>query len=241
MKAMKAWALIGGTLLAMPAGAQRVKYLESTVSDGGTVSGTVKFTGTAPPREKLKVDKDLEVCGQGGAKLGETLLVSASGGLKNTVLTLEGVAQGKKFATKSVALDQKGCVYVPHLLVAPVGAQLTMANSDGVMHNVHAYSLKNTPFNESIPASRKSVKSLAFSEVVKMGCDVHKWMGAWIVVVENPYYALTDENGAFTIDQVPPGKYLLRAWHESLGKIDKEVTVTASQTTTVDFQMSRTR
>lgn len=217
------------------------KYKEGAVTGGGAVAGTVKFTGAVPPRAKLTVDKDLEVCGKGGEKLNEALVVSASKEIKNVVVTLEGIAAGKKFSTKTATLDQRNCAYVPHVLVVPVGGQLGLLNGDGVMHNVHAYSLKNTPFNESIPATKKSVKTLPFSELVKMGCDVHKWMGAWVVVVENPYFAITDETGSFTIDEVPAGKYVLRAWHETLGKMDKEVTIAAGQSVTVDFQMSKAR
>ncbi len=217
------------------------KYKEVAVANGGAVTGLVKFSGAAPARTKLAVDKDLSVCGQGGEKLSEVLVVSASKGIKNVVVTLEGIAEGKKFAGKTATLDQRNCVYSPHVLVVPVGGQLNLLNGDGVMHNVHAYSLKNTPFNESIPATKKSVKTLPFSEVVKMGCDVHKWMGAWVVVVENPYYAITDESGGFEIDEIPAGKYTLRAWHESLGKVEQEVTIAAGQAATVNFQMSKTR
>jgi plastocyanin len=217
------------------------KYKETTVANGGTATGQAKFSGTAPPRAKLVVDKDLSACGQGGEKLSETLVVSASKGIKNVVVTLEGIAEGKKFSSKTAALDQRNCVYTPHIVVVPAGGQLSLLNGDGVMHNVHAYSLKNTPLNESIPAAKKSVKTMPFSEVVKMGCDVHKWMGAWVVVVENPYFAVTDEAGAFKIDEIPPGKYTLRAWHESLGKVDQEVTISAGQTATVNFQMSKSR
>jgi plastocyanin len=216
------------------------KYKEIVVTNGGAVNGVVKFVGAIPPRPKLTVDKDLSACG-GGEKLSEALVVSASRGIKNVVVTLEGIAEGKKFSGKTATLDQRSCVYQPHVLVVPAGGQLTLLNSDGVMHNVHAYSLKNSPFNESIPAAKKSVKTLPFSEVVKMGCDVHKWMGAWVVVVENPYYAITDESGAFKVEEIPAGKYTLRAWHETLGKVDKEITVAAGQTVSVDFQMSKTR
>lgn len=226
-------------LLTLPVLAAGGKYLETSVTGGGAVSGTVKLTGTAPPRAPITVDKDVEVCGKGGEKLAETLLVSPSAGIRNAVVTLEGITQGKPFATKAATLDQRSCVYVPHVLVVPSGGQLTLLNADGLMHNVHAYSLKNTPFNESIPSSKKSVKTLSFSEVVKMGCDVHKWMGAWVVVVDHPYYAVTDEGGAYKIDEVPPGKYTLRVWHESLGKQDKEVTISGGQTATVDFQLSK--
>lgn len=239
---MKKWNLVYTLILAISATpAHAGKYTEITVSNGGAIAGAVKFTGTVPPLEKLKVDKDLAVCGKGGEKLAETLLVSPTKGIKHAVVTLEGITQGKKFPTKSVTLDQRNCVYIPHVLVAPTGSQLVLLNGDGVMHNVHAYSLKNTPFNESIPVMKKSLKSLKFSEVVRMGCDVHRWMGAWIVVVDHPYYALTDDTGAFKIDEIPPGKYVLRAWHEALGKVEKEVTVVGGQTTAVEFQMSRTR
>lgn len=225
---------------ALPAAPQG-KYKETTVANGGAVTGLVTFSGAPPARVKLPIDKDLNVCGQGGEKLSEALVVSASKAIKNVVITLEGIAEGKKFASKTATLDQRNCVYAPHVLVVPAGGQLNLLNGDGVMHNVHAYSLKNSPFNESIPVAKKSVKTLPFSEVVKMGCDVHKWMGAWVIVVENPYNAITDESGAFKIDEIPAGKYKLRAWHETLGKVEQEVTISAGQAATVNFLMSKTR
>jgi hypothetical protein len=99
--------------------------------------------------------------------------------------------------------------------------------------------MKNTAFNEGVAGGGKLPKTFEYPETIKMTCDVHKWMTSWLIVQDNPYYALTGENGKFKIKDVPPGTYTLRAWQESLGKVTQEITVKAGEETKADFEMTK--
>lgn len=219
-------------------------YSEIEVSDGASIIGAVLFTGdTIPERERLVVDKDIETCTH-EPKLSERFIISEDQTtkekrIKNVVVYLDKVEKGKPFEkpTAPFHIDQKGCVFTPHVLVVPKVSTVELRNSDNVMHNIHSYSLKNASFNESIPGNGKPVlKTFEFPEIVKLTCDVHKWMSAWLVVRDNPYYAVTDEAGVFKIESIPQGTYKLVAWHESLGKQTKDITVKDSERSEVKIE-----
>jgi plastocyanin len=203
----------------------------------GDISGTVKFKGTLPKPKMLKPTKDTHVCGTKEYP-SEELIVGADDGIKNAVVYIEKAPT--KATPQNTRLDQKGCVFLPHVSVTTVGSTLTLANSDPVLHNVHLYCLKNSPANLSIPKGGKPAsKKVTFSEEIKIGCDVHKWMSAWIVVRDNPYYAITDAGGKYTIKGVPAGSYKLVIWHETLGKKTVDVKVNASGAVTQNFELSK--
>lgn len=214
-------------------------YTEMEVTNGGTISGTVKLAGDVPATKMLKADKDQEACGH-PEKPSEALIVSSdTKGIKSAVVSIENIEKGKKFnpPSSNPSLDQKECVFVPHLLAVPVGTTLEILNSDKVMHNTHSYAIKNAPFNEGVTGGGKLLKKFEFPELVPIKCDVHKWMTAFVVVKDNPYFAITDDNGNFKIDNVPPGTYKLQAWQEKLGKQVQDITVEAGKEAKVDFEL----
>lgn len=214
-------------------------YKEGDVSNGGTITGTVKLAGDVPEAKTLKTDKDQKTCGHEGIK-SEVLIVSSGGAIKNAVVTITKIPNGKKFdRSGSTVIDQKGCVFSPHVSVIPAGGTVELLNSDDVMHNLHSWSMKNTAFNEGVAGGGKLPKKFEFAETIKITCDVHKWMTSWLIVQDNPYYAITDENGSFKIEDVPAGTYTLQAWQESLGKTTQEVTVKAGASTTADFELQK--
>lgn len=211
-------------------------YTEIAVDKGGTIGGTVKFDGDAPERKQLKVDSDREACGQHNI-ISEALIVSTdTKGIKNVVVSIENIETGKKLLpSANPVLDNKDCVFIPHVVAVPAGATIEILNSDPIMHNVHSYAIKNSPFNEGVSSGKKLPKKFEFPEVVPVKCDVHKWMSAFVVVKGNPYFAVTDDNGNFKIDNVPAGAYKLQAWQESLGKQVVDVNVEAGKEAKVDF------
>lgn len=210
-------------------------YKEVDVKDGGGIVGIVKFDGDVPTAKVLKVDKDEQTCGHEN-KLSEELVINGeSKGIKNVVVSLVDIASGKKADTTTVALDQKECLFSPHVLAVSVGASVDLLNSDNVMHNLHSWSIKNAGFNEGVSGGGKLTKKFDFPEVVKITCDVHKWMSSFVVVKGNPYFAVTDESGRFRIENVPAGTYKIEAWQEKLGKKTSDVTVKPKEETTVDF------
>jgi plastocyanin len=207
----------------MPAGAQ----------GGGTIVGEVKLTGTAPPPKVVKVNKDVEACGQ-EKKVAE-VAAGAGGGLVNAVVSVPA-AKGAKPAKKAV-LDQKGCEFRPTVLVMAPG-EVDILNSDGVLHNIHTFSTSNPPINKAQPKFKKTMtEKFDKPEVIKVQCDAHSWMLGWIVVTENPA-AVTDEKGAFKLENVPPGKHKVEVMHPVLGKQSKDVEVKAGQEVKVSFELA---
>jgi carboxypeptidase family protein len=208
----------------LPAGAQ----------GGGSISGEVKFTGAAPAPKVVKVNKDNEVCGQ-EKKIVE-VAVGSGGGLGEALVVVSD-AKGAKPA-KPAVLDQKGCEFHPDVLVMAPG-EVKILNSDGVLHNIHTFSTANPPINKAQPKFKKEmVEKLEKPELVKVQCDAHSWMHGWIYVTDNPT-AVTDANGAFKLENVPPGKHKVEVVHPVLGKQTKEVEVKAGQDTKVAFELKK--
>src|SRR5688500_19523771 len=130
-------------------------YQGGDVKDGGSISGTIKFKGTAPAPKKLDVGKDKEVCDK-SPKTDPSLIVS-NGNLANAVVTITDIQKGKKVEAAKVKFDQKGCEYHPHVLAFPAGSTVEILNSDGILHNVHSYSKANSPFNQAMPKFKKTL------------------------------------------------------------------------------------
>jgi plastocyanin len=209
------------------------------VKDGGTISGEVKFAGTPPTPEKVPVTKDQEVCGK-TEKIDESLIVGENKGIQNVVVSIVDIQKGKKMSETGATLDQKDCRYAPHVVLTPAGADLTILNSDGILHNIHSYSTKNPPFNKAQPKFKKEMKEkFSEPEMVRLACDAHAWMSGWVVVKDHPYYTVTDANGAFKLTEVPPGDYELRFWHETLGESTQKVSVKANEETKVAIEMAQ--
>ena len=212
-------------------------YEGGDVKDGGSISGTVKFKGTAPTPKKLDVGKDKEVCGK-TAKTDPSLIVD-NGNLVNAVVTITDIKKGKKIELKKVQLDQNGCEYHPHVLAFPAGSTIEVINPDGILHNVHSYSKVNTPFNQAQPKFKKTLEvKVEKPEAVEVKCDVHGWMHGWLVATETPYFAVTDKSGSFKLDNVPAGSYTVEVWHEKLGKSTQKVTVKAKEDAKVTFEVA---
>jgi len=213
-------------------------YEAIDVKDGGSISGEVKFSGTPPTPEKIAATKDQEVCGK-TEKVNESLLVGANKGIQNVVVSITNIQKGKKMPD-ATTLDQKDCRYAPHIVLSPAGADLTILNSDGILHNIHSYSTKNPPFNKAQPKFKKEMKEkFAQPENVRLTCDAHGWMAGWVVVQENPYYAVTDANGVFQIADIPPGDYEIKFWHETLGETTQKISVKTKEDSKVSLEMAK--
>lgn len=214
-------------------------YKEVVVSNGGTIAGMVKFDGDVPAAKVLKIDKDEQTCGHDNKQSEELVINGESKGIKNVVVSLVDIAEGKKAEAVTAVLDQKECVFSPHVLAISSGSSIDLLNSDNVMHNLHSWSIKNAAFNEGVSGGGKLTKKFDVPEIVKITCDVHKWMSSFIVVKPNPYFAVTDENGHFKIENVPAGSYKIEAWQEKLGKKTSDVAVKPKEETVVDFAYAK--
>ena len=222
--------------LASPALA--AKYQEGEVSGGGVIQGKIVYHGPVKTRTVLPT-KDKNVCG--GIRKEPLIVVGEGGAVKDSVVFLKDVAAGKPWPAMSgggrPVLDQVKCRFEPHVQVARRG-KIDIVNSDPVLHNTHGYYGKRTAFNVALPIQGgKVTKLLRSAGEVRIDCDAHGWMLAWIYVVDNPYFAQTGEDGTFTIADVPPGEYTLAVWQETLGLTEMPVRVAANGTTEMPVEL----
>jgi len=202
-------------------------YKVITVTDGGTISGTVKWSGTVPPRNlEFPITKDPQICDPEGKKSAdlERLMVGPQGGVANTVVYLKNITAGKALDLPEQRrhLDQKHCRYIPHILLVPENGTLSMISSDNTLHTIHMEGAAS--FNLPFPfTDRPITRNMATPGLVHLRCNGgHVWMNAEMMVVSHPYYAVTDESGRFELTDVPPGTYQVVAWHEGWGLVGKE-------------------
>jgi len=193
-------------------------YQVINVNDGGTITGTVKWSGPVPKVASLAIDKDVEVCDPQAAKRRdlERLIVGPNGGVANTVVFLRNISKGKAMDLPESRqfLNQKSCRYEPHIMLVPKDATLQLKSSDPVLHTVHMSGAAD--YNLPFPfANQTMTRTMNREGVVQLRCNAgHVWMNAELLVVNHPYYAVTDESGNFRLTNVPPGDYEIEAWHE---------------------------
>jgi len=212
-------------------------YEEMAVTNGGTIKGTVKLAGKVNKPPPLAITKFKEVCQD---VPNESLVLGPTQGVRYAVVTLQGVVKGQAVEREALhEIDNVKCRFVPHVVAASVGQFLVFKNSDPILHTAHAFFPSDQPqFNTGLYPGRVSRKPLLSAGVVKILCEVHPWMTAYVVVTEHPYHAVTDIYGDYEIRDVPPGVYKLKVWHESLGVQETKVEVKAGGASQMDFNLS---
>lgn len=179
------------------------------------------FSGKIEQLKPYKTGKYKKACGSDIPN--ESMLIDNKG-VRNSVISLHGKTLKKK--SGEYKLNQKQCQYEPHVIAIPVNSKLKIHTSDPINHNIHTYSFENDPINIMfLPGQDAYSQEMEEAEIIKVECDLHNWMRAWIVVTPNAYSTVSDSDGSFEIPDVPPGKYELTAWHETLGSITKSITV----------------
>ena len=208
----------------------------------GSISGTVKLSGTAPHMRGIDMSKDPYCVKQHDTPITmENVVVGAGDGLQNVVLYIsEGLTGNEATAAPSnkPVFDQKGCQYIPHVMAVDVNQEFQVISSDQTTHNIHPLPnalTGNIPWNKSQPPGAPPiVTSWKAPEMISVKCNIHPWMHGYHAVVKGPY-ATTDKSGAYTIHGVPPGSYTVTAWQEELGNQTQKVTVAAGKPATADF------
>lgn len=205
---------------------------------GGTITGTVHLTGTPRPNPLIRMGADPNCLKINAGKrvYEELVLKSSDGGLQNAFVHISGAPAASGSGT--VTLDQQGCTYHPRIVAAQVGKTLSIKNDDSTLHNVHAVDpSKKYTFDQAQPTAGMVLDVPLKSEEVMLHvkCNVHPWMTGYIGIPGNPYYALSDASGKFTISNVPAGKQTIEVWHEVYGPLTQTVDVKAGGTVNVDF------
>lgn len=221
------WALSASPAAAGPA---------KSKAKAGTVTGTVTFRGEPPKRAPLERGAD-PVCAR-TPRLDEEVVVTG-GKLRDVHVRIEVGTAGKHPAPATPAVvDQRACMYTPRVVGVMAGQKLTIRNGDPTYHNVRGTKHEHTAWNLGQPAQAPAIVREDLGkpgEVVTLRCDVHPWMRAFAVITDHPYFDVTGEDGAFTLKDVPPGRYTLEAWHPKLGLKSTTITVRKGRTETVDI------
>jgi hypothetical protein len=228
-------------------------YTEVSVSDGGTLAGVVRFVGKAVSLEPMPVRRHHEVCGD--EQPSDALVVGLDRGVTGGVVFVHGVTQGKK-SPSDVVLDSRHCAFAPRVVATTAGARAKVKNSDPIVHSARGLLGKTTVFHVAIPGKDQEVditRRLTRPGVVRIVSDSYPHMSAWMIVHDSPYVAVTDEQGAFRIEGIPPGSYRVSLWHEGYRRrgtdpngrplfeephtITKDVTIAPRATATVAFEL----
>jgi plastocyanin len=207
----------------------------------GAITGKISFEGTPPAPDTIRLGVD-QACVQaaGASAKSDAVLVSAAGGLQNAFVYIkDGLDPAYSFDMPAtpVVLDQKGCRYTPRIFGVRVGQPIEIVNSDNTLHNVHAIPVTNQEFNkpEAVQGMRMTHIFTQPEVMVRFTCNVHSWMQAYVGVMTHPFFAVSAEDGSFTLKGVPPGTYTIGAWHEKFGDQTSKVTIGDGKTETVAF------
>ena len=212
--------------------------------DAGTLKGHVKYDGKAPKKKKLRMDAD-PVCGSSHSSpvLSENFKMASDGSMAEALVYLKNVKYSGGVPSEPTVLDQKGCIYMPHVFGMVAGQELLIKNSDATLHNIHSMPKVNKEFNFAMPKvvkEKKATFSKSEPDPFYIKCDVHPWMKTWVLVSDHPYFAVTDAKGNFSIEGIPAGTYEVVCWQEKFGKrtLTAEVTIGEGDTTK-DFVFTR--
>ncbi|HEY3219171.1 MAG TPA: carboxypeptidase regulatory-like domain-containing protein [Gemmatimonadales bacterium] len=213
----------------------------AAVAAGGTITGKVKFTGTAPRNPAIDMSEEAACKAKyTTTPTEENVMAGPANALSNVfVYVSAGVPAGQTFPAPAtpVVLDQSGCRYHPHVFGVMVGQNIEIRNSDPLLHNIKAIAKKNRPFNVSQPTAgmTKTVTFTAPEVMVNLECNVHGWMHAYAGVRPDPFYAVSGPDGSFSIKGLPPGTYTVEAWHEKFGTQTATVTIAGTESKTANF------
>ncbi len=219
-------------------------FVAAEAMAGAAVTGTIKFElpgGKKPSRKKIQMAADPVCAGKHteAPARSEVVVVDDDGALHNVFVHVKTGLEGKKFdvPTEPVILDQRGCMYKPHVFGVRAGQPIKILNSDGTLHNIHPRPKVNTEFNIAMPKFLKQkVKTFDKAEMmIPVKCDVHPWMQSYIGVMDHPFFSVTGDGGTFALKDLPAGTYTIEAWHERLGSQTQEVTVKDGESAAVDF------
>ncbi len=222
----------------------------SSPAEAATLRGRVVFEGTPPKRRSIDMSAEPHCAQMREGFLAETVVVGENGGLQNAIVYVSKGTAGMRFEPKAgevliamepnagtVLIDQVGCTYRPHVIAVMVGEMFRFRNSDPVTHNVHSLAAMNDQFNLS-QSTQGQVNAFSFNSpelAARIKCDTHPWMGCWIAVFDHPFFAVTYEDGTFSIGGLPPGEYEISAWQEKLECGPQTVKLAAKETKELTF------
>ncbi len=206
-----------------------------------SMSGVVRLEGQPPKPVSINMAQE-PACVKlhAGAPVSYSeVVVGPNNSLGNVVVYVSSGLEGKTFEPPSqpVVIDQKGCMYQPHVIALQTNQKLQVVNDDPTMHNIHPIPTSNREWNKSQPPSMPPIETgFAREEIsIPVKCNVHPWMRSYIAVFSHPYFSVTGKEGSFLLKNLPPGTYTLTAWHEKYGKSEQKVTLGANDSKKLEF------
>ena len=215
-----------------------------TPSGTAVVRGLVKFVGPrpAPTHINMNADPSCAKLHPGGVS-SEEVLAAADGGLQNVIVFVSEGLGDRTFdsPTQPVTMEQKGCMYAPHVVTLRANEELDIVNNDATTHNIHPVPANNREWNKAQPPGTRVDATFAREEIaIPMKCNIHPWMRSYIAVFKHPFFAVTDQAGNFALKNLPPGDYTIEAWHEKLGKSAQKLSVGPGATKELEFVFTST-
>jgi len=210
-----------------------------TPPPAATLKGTVKFQGTVPRPTRIDMSADPK-CAQAHANgaMTEEIEAHSKGDLENVVVYVSQGLGDAKFdpPQQPAVIEQKGCMYMPHVIAIRANQPLNVVNADSTTHNIHPSPNNNREMNQSQPPGVPLTLTFAREEIaIPVKCNIHPWMRSYIAVFKHPFYAVTGKDGSFEIPNLPPGNYTITAWQEKLGTSFQRITVGDSESKTLEF------
>jgi hypothetical protein len=210
-----------------------------TTNAGANVKGIVHFEGKAPAPKLISMSADPSCAKQHASSVfSQEVMTDAKGELQNVVVFVsDGLGEHTFDApTQPAVIDQKGCMYQPHVMAMRANQPLQVVNDDPTSHNIHPIPANNREWNKAEPPGSKMEEAFAREEIaIPVKCNVHPWMRSYIAVCKHPYFAVTGKDGSFDLSNLPPGTYTIKAWHEKLGTATQTITIGANETKELSF------
>jgi len=209
------------------------------VNGAGGVKGTVKFEGTVPKAKLVSMSADPSCAKQHPSPVfSQEVITDSKGDLENVIVFVSEGLGDRTFdaPTQPVVVEQKGCMYQPHVLAVRANQPLHVVNNDPTSHNIHPTPANNREWNKAEPPGTTVDETFAREEIaIPVKCNLHPWMHGYIAVFKHPFFTVTGKDGSFDLSRLPPGTYAIKAWHEKLGTSTQTVTIGANETKEISF------
>lgn len=213
-----------------------------TTEDAATIVGRVRIKGEIPKRRKIPTNADPKCAALHAVDLfSDDFVIDPAGNVEWALVYIKEGLEDHKFTPPKtpVIVEQKGCHFEPHVLGIMTGQELMFRNQDPLMHIVHVIPKNNREFgfSQAKPGEERA-KIFSAKETIRLFCDVHPWMVAWIMVLDHPLYSATGPDGKYKLKGVPPGKYTLEVWHESYKPVTQQIEVKPRESKTLNFELT---
>lgn len=210
--------------------------------NGGTIGGKVTLSGAPPKSKPLDLSKEPDCVKMHASNplFSENVVVGPGNSLRNVVVYISaGVNDNYQGSTAPAPFDQQGCHYTTHVLPLRIGQEVKISNNDPFSHNIHPLAKVNREWNKMQPAGTPPFTyAYDHEEIIPIKCNIHPWMQGYFVVLKTGHFAVTGDDGHFTLPDLPPGHYVVTAWHEAYGTQSKEITITGGESVSLDFSFS---